>query len=248
MPTDEGDLPPFDPHLLSRAGGAANGRAEVWDVFLAIHRAALCGKCGQSSSVSGGAAPRPLVAVVCNLADCSILSRSHLLARDPQEERAQSYRSYVLLLAAYLFNYVALRRLPSDGALVRRLRRRLGLLLGQGQIETWLGQQPGHNHFGALAWALFIGAASRSICSSSSSSSSSNNNYREGGGGGGDEWFSRRLQLTVGLLGLRTRCELEEQLKMFLWDDGFGSSFLDAWWRDCAKFSTIQDYQDGGGI
>lgn len=70
------------------------------------------------------------------MADCRIPSPSRLQARGARLENAQSYRSDVMLLAAYLFNYVALRRLPADGPLACALRRRLRFCYNRGETKT----------------------------------------------------------------------------------------------------------------
>lgn len=182
---------------LSHLDSLAYGSNILKTIFLFLRQAILCKR--YKVCVPNG------VRIIFNIADCHILDH---LSTEPVSPDAHRFKT--LLLATHVFIYAVKRQMPKGGAIVSILIERLKLSLQASgvYVMAWA------DHLPALAWVLFIGAATS-----------------EGANEENSEWFSSRLQFVVHLMQIRNKAQLLDRLKMFVWTEDCCNNFLNIWWE-----------------
>jgi hypothetical protein len=140
-----------------------------------------------------------------NIADVYILRRL-----DSQPLTPDEYRLRTLCLAAHIFMYHGLRLIQRDSPLVGKMVRRLWEALANREaiaVAAWP-----RTRLRELLWMLFVGKV-----------------VADGHGLG--PWFDVRLRTVIGMAECRTRTEVEDVLRRYVWNEMYGRQVLDGIWE-----------------
>jgi hypothetical protein len=139
-----------------------------------------------------------------NIADVYILRRV-----EGEPETPEGYRFRALCLAAHVFLYAGLRLVHRNAPLVRVMVGRLREALDNREamaIAAWPSSR-----LRDLLWVLFVGSV-----------------VADAHGHGA--WFDVRLKTVIRMIGCRSRAEVEELLRRYVWNDEYGRQVLDRAW------------------
>jgi hypothetical protein len=169
-------------------------------------------------SQEGSYVPADSLRILMNTADSSILRYLYGDTRDTQALTEPDQRFAVLISAAHLFLYVALREIPPSNHLTQTLSKRLLAVLGDldQTAHVWVAHVP------ALVWVLFVGCMGTVGVAGHDRSCS----Y---------EPCLRKILRKFGNAPetSKYKCDdLKRMLVSFLWKDKCCQPALDAIWRD----------------
>ncbi|KAJ0160998.1 hypothetical protein CTA2_6959 [Colletotrichum tanaceti] len=199
-------------HHLDRLAGHSPGEsAEPRRIFTVLRQAVWCGAAGVAADE---------VRIVMNTADSTML---HFLYAERRRAASPVQKRFLVLVwAAQVFLYAALREIPTTGHMVRILVARMRAALDEADAIALIWVP----HDGALLWVLFVGVVGSAAGSQDRA------------------WFLGRLRRVLERArdalppGRRRREDLQRLLAGFLWRDKYCLPVLDEIWASWERGVT----------